>query len=228
MNNDGFKNEKLIADKVNKIIFAHLEPNFQNFISYIAKEEGLSVIPSTMISASVIHDNSCKSDIIVSFLNRDFGISIKKGSGNSIHQEKIIFFLDYIETKLSCDIGDLFSWFISDLQYAIELKKEAPENLFKLKQFLDQNKELITKRFLQTGLVKHHHTQYIYYGTDTKGIWASIEKAIRVIISKKSRSTLPMGSLSIQAWNRTNEKKRHVIQAKWTSIESDLKEAQEL
>ncbi|VHX89793.1 Uncharacterised protein [Clostridioides difficile] len=32
-----------------------------------------------------------------------------------------------------------------------------------------------------------------------------------------------MGPLGLQAWNRTNEKKRYTLQVKWTSIENDLK-----
>ena len=226
-NASGFKNEKLISNELNDRELKDINSNLQKFIKFISENKSINVDESSVIKSHVISDNSCKADIQIKLNEKrpeTYGISIKKGSGNSIHQENISDFIKYID-ELGASENQLqaFNWFINSKTYSRQLKKEKPNRIKLMKDFLNTNKKILSKRFLKTGLVNYGFADYIYYGTPENGTWGEIDKVINSIITKyKPRATLPMGSLSLQAWNRTNEDKRHVLQVKWTSIKKDL------
>ncbi|WP_180336850.1 hypothetical protein, partial [Clostridioides difficile] len=95
-----------------------------------------------------------KSDINLSILDNTYGVSVKTGSGNSIHQEKSSEFVNFIKNELnaSSNICDNFIWFIDSLDDASTLKKENPAKINELRSFVDQNRNALSNRFLRTGL----------------------------------------------------------------------------
>lgn len=225
-NSHGNDNEKDLQKAIDGKCTNELNDNLKSFINFIAEKEGIQINETTKIRAVNVGGNY-KSDINLSILDNTYGVSVKTGSGNSIHQEKSSEFVNFIKNELnaSSNICDNFIWFIDSLDDASTLKKENPAKINELRSFVDQNRNALSNRFLRTGLNTSNFVDYVYYGTPSNGIWGRIDEIFELIENTKSstRGALKMGPLGLQAWNRTNEKKRYTLQVKWTSIENDLK-----
>ena len=168
-----------------------------------------------------------------------FGISVKKGSGNSVHQERVedfIQFLNEIEpvpshvanalrrfiwgdktTNGTGDISDRTKNVSKDYYREIEIIQNY---------FLNNTKEILY-RVLVSGAY-NDRVDYIYYGDAKDGVWCPAKDAVDYLSDKfNSRATICIGNLSFQAWNRAtyggrSEMKRGQIQLKWGSIYNDI------
>ena len=112
---------------------------------------------------------------------------------------------------------------------ASELKRKFPDLLKRLAKFMETHRKELIKRFVIMGPKSNKKPDYIYYGDETQGLWARAEPVLRILSNGKSRSVIPVGKLTFQAWNRAingnkSEKKRGEIQLKWPSIIKDLNE----
>lgn len=221
----GNDNEKDLISAINNKKYSSLNDNLKSFIKFIANEKDLDIKDETIILATKV-GGIYKPDLQIDILGNKYGVSVKTGRGNSVHQEKSSVFVKYIADKLDAtlDVCEDFKWFIDSKEDVATLKQQNPSRLENIKKFVNENTKVLSNRFLKTGLNESNFTDYIYYGNVSKGVWANIDEAISFIENQpiSSRGALKMGPLGLQAWNRTNEDKRYTLQVKWTSIENDL------
>lgn len=237
MSKDGFDNETLIAEALNGKLFSELSSNMQKFITSLCP----TIQEDNTIKAKQL-GSVFKSDIEVVIESNIFYISVKKGSGNSVHQEPISEFINYIKTKLSadyliCQEIENFIWGdgtsdgtgkVSDRLSAREIKKLYPERIATMQEFFDKNCTILLKRFLETGSSGEKPAEFIYYGDLENGHLVPIQKAIDYLCQNPLENNPHVGGLSFQAWNRNinggdkSETKRGQIQLKWGNLASDI------
>ena len=238
MSKDGFDNEIKICSYLNNKKFLELNNNMKKLIKFIFPK----IIDEGIIKC-VKEGGAHKSDLLISFNKTKKRVSIKKGSGNSVHQEPVEDFIKHLEKEFS--ISDKLK---EDLRFFIwgdytlngsgnkesrmsssEIKKRFPEMIERLSNFMDLHKNKLIKRFVITGPKSNKEPDLIYYGTINEGFFCKSNRAIKLLNSSKSKSTIPIGKLTFQAWNRAikkgsrSEHKRGVIQLKWPTIKKDLK-----
>lgn len=247
----GNNNEIVISNYLNKKTFKDLNLTMKEFIKYICKTKNIAYNNDTIIYSLYIQDNKKKEDILIKIENHTFGISLKMGSGNSTHQEKIEDFISFIKAEANasdeiCNLWRLFIWCDGTLDGsgdtihkdidnyilcrfgANEFKNKYPEERKKLQTFLNDNFELLLNRFLFVG--RHNsNVDFIYHGTHQTGKWVSKDEVINYQknqINCKTSACLHLGSLSVQMWNAckkgNNEQKRGQLQVKYSKMKDDL------
>jgi hypothetical protein len=181
-----------------------------------------------------------KADILL-FLNRKskpVGISLKSGSGNSVHQEPLNTFISFCKKILQApaDICHYIEWFIMERKSAKKLYAEYPERFNALNKFFHENRIPLLKRFLITGTANKGFAEFIIHKDDANITFSKTEAIIKEcmkensVIFRQKRNTISVGPLTFQAWNRNvsgdpnrpSEKKRGHIQLKWGKIHEDL------
>lgn len=237
-NSHGNKNEKNLADALNNKKFKDL-PNL-NLRTFI-KELHPTVTDETLILCPH-RPGSKKQDLEIIIDNCSYFVSVKTGSGNSIHQEKLEPFVEMLKDKyfISDSIANSIKFFIwGDGTYdgnglkesrlkSRELIKKYPEVIQEIQIFFYQYRIELLTRFLITGKFHDGRINYIYYGTPLNGVWCSAENALNFHKNIDiSLSNIKLGNTTFQSWNRcikgsTKEKSRDTIQLKWGSIKSDI------
>lgn len=242
MGKDGFENETLLMNALANKKFSELNENLKETLTYIAEKP---IDDDELINAYKMGGVN-KTDLIVEFNSTPYNLSIKKGTGNSIHQEKVEDFISFLKEEY--DIDDelkndilFFIWGdgtldgtgnISDRLSATEFKNKYPEKIENIRKFFHENKKDLIERFLIKGLKSDSSPDYMYYGTPEEGTIVDANDALEWLsddANEKTNSPLPIGRLTFQAWNRNinggdkSEKKRGVIQLKWASVGNDLK-----
>lgn len=242
MGKDGFDNETLLMNALANKKYGELNDNLKKTVTYISEKpiDDNEIIKSYKLGG--VH----KTDLIIEFNSTSYNLSIKKGSGNSIHQEKVEGFVSFL--KKEYDISDelkndilCFIWgdgtldgtgAIEDRLSAAQFKRKNPEKVANIKKFFHEHKKELIERFLIKGLKSDFSPDYMYYGTPEEGIVVNANDALEWLsddANEKSGTPLPIGRLTFQAWNRNinggtkSEKKRGVIQLKWGSVGQDLK-----
>jgi hypothetical protein len=180
-----------------------------------------------------------KSDILLS-LNKStkpIGISLKSGSGNSVHQEPLDIFIQFCKKELeaSVDICSYIEWFVLERKSANQLYKEHPDRFDTLNKFFHKNRIPLLRRFLVTGRLDKGFADVIIYKNDnvivfakTSDILKECEKENSFFFKKRRKNFIKIGPLTFQAWNRNisgkpeSEKKRGSIQLKWGTMAVDL------
>lgn len=250
-NSHGNKNEIDFVESINGGL-SNLNLNLKEFIKYICKEESINFDTVRDISAKYESDNRVKQDFYIFIDGKKFNISLKMGSGNSVHQEKCEDFISYIKKEFNasdeiCDLWRFFLWADGTLDgtgsmekdedgniktrfNASEFKKKYSDKRNKLQNFLSENEAKLIDHFLFVG--KHNgKVDYIYHGTPLHGSWISKEKILKYQIEnsntkRKTRSCLSVGKMSIQSWNismkGTSEHKRGQIQVKYREMREDF------
>lgn len=242
MGKDGFDNETLLMDALNNKKYSELNENLKRTITYISEKP---VADDEVINAYKLGGVN-KTDLIIEFNSTPYNLSIKKGSGNSIHQEKVEDFISFLkeEYDIPNDLEKDILYFIwgdgtldgtgevSDRLSAAQFKKKYPEKIDNIKKFFHENKKELIERFLIKGLKSDSSPDYLYYGTPEDGTIVNANDALEWLsddANEKTGTPLPIGRLTFQAWNRNinggnkSEKKRGVIQLKWGSVGEDLK-----
>ncbi|MBU5227040.1 hypothetical protein KQI36_10355 [Clostridium senegalense] len=250
-NPHGFKNEKALAYELNERKYKDLNTNLKKFIEYICKQEKIALTMDIMINSEKVK-GQVKRDIYIKIDNKEFGVSVKMGSGNSVHQEKVESFISW--AKENTDITELEE---NDLRIMIwadgttdgskeinfdengkvigrfgakDFKKLYPGKLERLNNFFDRNRKPIILRALFDGKGQGVAT-YLYKGTTLNGRWISKEEYIKKFIDvedKVKRDTPKVGNLTYQAYNsslqatESGERKRGDIQFKYGSMADDL------
>ncbi|CAA6812733.1 MAG: Unknown protein [uncultured Sulfurovum sp.] len=236
MKNNGFKNEKSIITALNQKYFHQLNKNLKNFITQSFKEyEGL--IHCTLLAGSN------KSDIQVKIANETHTYSVKMGKGNSVHQEPLDNFLEYLENQHALDkqIKEYLQHFIwadgtidgtgeiKERISARKFKKRNPKEIEAIQRYFNKVKAPLIKRFLIEGVNSNSSAEFIYYGTVKKGLVCKSEDVLSWVSRHDAKGVLHIGKLTFQAWNRNlkgkkkSEKKRGVIQLKWGGLKKDIK-----
>jgi hypothetical protein len=239
---EGFSNEDEIRVSLNNKIFGELNKNLQKFLTFCCK---IKIPANTKISCYKAPGQS-KSDLIIKVGEiKTFGVSIKSGSGNSVHQEPVEDFLNYLskEFSISEQLKNDIRFFIwgdgtydgsgkkKDRLSAVQLKRKYPEMIDRIKSFLKSHKRELIIRFVIRGPKSSFEPNYVYYGNKDEGLWAKSEDVLEFLCKEEneSKSTIPVGALTFQAWNRAigedskSEHKRGVIQLKWPSLRENMK-----
>ena len=229
-------------DALNNKKYSELNENLKRTITYISEKP---VADDEVINAYKLGGVN-KTDLIIEFNSTPYNLSIKKGSGNSIHQEKVEDFISFLkeEYDIPNDLEKDILYFIwgdgtldgtgevSDRLSAAQFKKKYPEKIDNIKKFFHENKKELIERFLIKGLKSDSSPDYLYYGTPEDGTIVNANDALEWLsddANEKTGTPLPIGRLTFQAWNRNinggnkSEKKRGVIQLKWGSVGEDLK-----
>lgn len=235
--NDGIINEQELREYINNNSWETYNDNIKDLLSFCFSKSLNTSLP--------FYSEKCKGqvkpDLVIIHNKTKIYISIKKGSGNSVHQEKIGVFFPFIENLYDENILNKLKLFhygdgtyddtgknrlsASECQQTykgeISILNKNFNEWHALKQFLD--------RFLFKGNVSDTLVDIIYHGTITNGIWASREELYNYFKNHTfNSSTLHFASLTYQVWGRNNDFKaihpdrRYVMQVKWGGIRNDL------
>lgn len=239
MSKEGFDNETDICNYLNKKKVSQLNPNMKKFIESI-----FSKVNNNSIIICDKQGGQNKGDIIISCNKKKIIVSIKIGTGNSVHQEPVEPFIKFLKEKfnLNNELADKIRFFIwgddtldgtgkiSNRLSAPQLKKNHSQLIDDIKNFFEENKKELIERFVLMGPKSLYRPDYIYYGNIQSGIWKDADNLLIWLCLKENESNgaIPVGRLTFQAWNRNinggnkSEHKRGVIQLKWGSIGEDL------
>jgi hypothetical protein len=239
-NRSGFENENELFKALNGKYFTELNDNLKAFISFIIGNN----IPKNQISVTMVGGTE-KCDLKINIDNTEYSISIKKGGGNSVHQEPVNTFVEYLKENysISNDLADdilFFVWGDGTLDgtgkkenrlSASEIATMHPGKINSIKDFFKTHKRELIQRFLLKG-VFGNEIYCIYHGDSGHGLWASSEEVLELLCDKNfesSSAAVPVGGLTFQAWNRaigntedSTEGKRGVVQLKWGKLEKHL------
>lgn len=232
----GFDNENELKEAIDGKEYDQLNSNLKKIILKTFKNKDGKI-------KCVSGGGGNKSDIVISIGEESHTFSVKKGTGNSLHQEPVNDFLIYLEKNFGIDNETRdsilsFIWGdgtldgsgkISDRISASKYKKDFPENVDRIQKYFNKIKLDLIKRFLIDGKNSKVSAEYIYYGDIDGGFCCSSEDSLRWLVDNESNGAISIGRLSFQAWNRNinggnkSEKKRGVIQLKWGTIKDDIK-----
>lgn len=224
----GNMNEEKLVESLHEKSVKNLNLNLKEFIKDICKEKGIAYSEDIYLNAFYVKNNKVKQDFYLIINDIRVDISLKMGSGNSVHQEKCEAFLDYLKKECSsseeiCNLLRFFIWADGTLDgtgekrldntgkivsrfTSTEYKKSFPEERMKIQKFLDDNQERLIKRCL-FGTSDESKVDFIYHGTTQNGVWISFDKIIEYQLEqaqkkkKKQRSCFLIGGMSLQVWN---------------------------
>lgn len=227
-NSHGFANEIKISQTLDQKTFCNLNDNLKKFILKICSDHKIEINGNTVIH-SYCERKNLKQDIYIKIHEKIFGISVKRGKGNSIHQEKCEDFVRYIEKECNATIDlqnewRFFIWADGTLDGTGDTTKKTkdgkilsrfcgkiystlyPERQKKLQNFIDGNQEKLIRHFLfgeQCETQPGNNVHYLYYGDADNGSWASKEELILYLLKKSSnkKRVLDLCGLGIQVWN---------------------------
>jgi hypothetical protein len=240
MSKEGFDNETIIMNELEGFVFKDLNQNLQDFLQFMFNK--------TLESNDIIHCSKKagqnKSDIKITSKGKSHTVSIKSGTGNSVHQEPVEGFIMFLKRSYNISnefANDLrkFIWGdetldgsgkVDDRISVSKFKKKYPDVVTRIKDFFHSHKDDLIKRFVIEGPKSTSAPEFIYYGNKENGCWEKSENVLNWLANdnNESNGAVPVGRLTFQAWNRNikggnkSEHKRGVIQLKWGSIGEDL------
>lgn len=256
--NSGFENEEEIVialnDKTlktlsNKNLVAFIKDLFPNITLH-------DKIYCTLCDRQVIEINNRKQsmnpkqDIVIIVNEVEKFISVKKGSGNSVHEEKLETFIDFLVKELQASDEvvkslKVFHWGDGTLDGTASPEKRLKgkditityaKEMGIIHDFFKENKRKIIERVLLHGAHKEivNKVDFIYHGSVESGVWCNIDYAIEVNQEiENEKSPISIGFFSFQNQNRNttqNPKKesaRKSIQFKWANMQSILEKNME-
>jgi hypothetical protein len=236
--NDGKDNEKLLIDAINGKRLCEIPSGPQAFL----KDTKDTVTDNTeFVADSSVSGMKPDIEIAERGYNTEWYVSVKKGSNNSVHQEKIDYLIQYATDEL--DMNDeerdsILLYFYGDgtldgnttrdkWMNEEEVKEHFSHELSVVQHFLDKNKRSLVERFLvygRLGKVYNIKANYIYHGTTERATWCKLNDAtIDYLVSMKNGIEPSIGPLHIKSWGRGSERNRHSLQVMWSNCENDLK-----
>lgn len=248
--NDGVENEKQIAEAINGKQIGRISAYLRSFIRQLDK----TVSDDAVISAKKIGGQGFKPDIEIKIADEIFNVSVKKGGGNSVHQEKTDYFIHYCMKHLKMSDIERESLLLflygdgtidgdSSAEERLsdkELVETYEEEIAIVQKFLDKNKRNLLERFLiygRLGKDNNIKADYLYHGDASDGIWCPLNSCtVDYLIEQPNSKEAPLaiGPLTIQVWNRNlearpeMENRRHSIQVKWGSCKTHIQKINEL
>lgn len=243
MQNKGLSNERNLINSINNKLYKQLNDNLKSFIKFMYKD----IDYNDIIYAKKIN-NIYKSDICIKVGKLERNVSVKSGSENSIHLEKLDSFIVFLKSiKVNENIinylrlyhygDDTYNGRGTKRYSAEQSKNKYYKEIMIFNKYVsyDNLLEKILNRFLFYGLREKNKVDYIYYGNENYGIWASREEIVKYLINNKCYHirTIHFSSLTLQNWcrninmNKKSENHREYIQIKWFSLVSDLQKIRE-
>lgn len=92
MSKDGFDNENFLIANLNNKKYADLNINLKKFVKYINQD----VTDNNVIYCEK-HAGTNKTDLSLKINDELYNISVKKGTGNSVYQENVEDFINFLE-----------------------------------------------------------------------------------------------------------------------------------
>ena len=245
-NSSGLKNEKNMKEALNNKQYNRLNSNMKQFVKYMHP----TCSEKTDIICEVKNDQG-KPDIKIEIETSTFYVSVKEGSENSVHQEKVEEFVAYAKSQLKMSetqANNLMKFIYGDgtvdgtadrknRKKAAVVAKEMKKELADIQEFFDKNKDELVKRFIIEGTTGSEKIDYLYYGTPDRGMVCNTNEIYEIHKNQRSdmKAALRIGNLSMQAWKRAlpttvrteegwkkADKDRGQIQVKWSSLEEDM------
>jgi hypothetical protein len=238
-NSDGFANETEIINYINtKRMFDIMNNNMKGFLSFLFGQD----LSDFNISASKLR-GQVKPDIAITVNGITRNVSVKKGSGNSVHQEPLSTFETFL---LSNHVPVETVTFLKEFHYgdgstdgnggtrvnAATWQANNPRKVINMNSVFNSPTLLraVFDRVLFVGNVSPAPIVHaMYHGSINNGLWASSDEIIEYLINAiNTASTIHFSNLTYQVWNRNlnhNPKtanRRHVMQFKWPSLTNDL------
>lgn len=239
MKNNGITNELFFINYINqKKYINNMNENIRAFLKYIFDFN----LENKEIKAYKFAENY-KPDIIITANGFSKYISIKTGNSNSIHQEHIYSFCNYLQ-ELKIDnktINSLKQFHFNDgslngsgtkRKSANEFQSNNIEVIKEINKVLNktENKSKIIDRLLFKG--EYYHlpiVDFIYYGDIEKGWYASSDEIRNLLINNSNCSySIHVSKLYYQSLHRNlkydkyYEYRRYYVQFKWYSVKDDL------
>lgn len=237
-NTAGFQNEYNLIEYLNNKTLNELNNNMRNFILFL--------YPNITIDDKIIARSGKKGqkpDLEIIVDNNIKRVSVKKGNGNSVHQENVNLFMDFL-VSLNIDENvkiELLKYHWSDgttdgsgkiRVSSANYKKSNKMQIEKINYELNKPQilnKIIERLLFQGKSSEYDRADYVYHGTIENGKWASAEEIIKYICNNDFNSnSVHFGPLSYQIWNSClnwnpkMENRRNVMQSKWGSLLSDL------
>ena len=224
---NGFQLENILVDELNNNFYSNLNQNLKNLISNIFDNDDF--LNHQIYSQK--YGLGSKPDIFIEINGVKKNLSLKKGSGNSIHQEPLELFIKHLEEtiELPSQIKDdlrLYIWGDGSLEGSGNLNHNKryssnefasvfPETIERLRNFFSPGPALenLIKRFAITGVSTSENVDFIVHTKNNyieNCAFISSDKFIKYANSntyknytQNYRQALPLGiALSLQAWNR--------------------------
>lgn len=231
----GFDNENQIIDALNNVQFNKLNNNLKKAILKINNNKKPSIILAKK------YGGRDKADLSFILDGDEYSISVKMGSGNSIHQEPIEDFILYLKTSIEDNqsvFDDLrhFIWGdksldgkgkVTDRINATNYKKDYPLKVKNIQSYFNSHIDILLNRFLITGKVSTKKADFLLYGDITKCTIVS-ENDLLNYAKCNTKKPISIGVLNFQTWNRIldgnskHEHKRGHIQLKWGTLKNDI------
>lgn len=243
-NIEGFQNELDLRDYINsKSTYELYNKNIRNFLDFIFDFN----LNGERVKCSKVKGQQ-KPDLSISCKGIKKYISVKKGTGNSVHQESIFEFIKFLNgisvSENTIEYVKLYHYGDGTTNDSGKVRYSADKcNIIYSSKIETINSELnqkgnltqILNRVLFLGnQIGGSLTDYIYYGTVQSGIWASREELIQYFLTNNfSLPSIHFASLTYQVWGRNhnftakNPDRRYVMQVKWAKIESDINKIRE-
>lgn len=235
--NDGFINEEVLREYINRNSFATYNSNIKSFLTFAF---GNNLDTSLSFKAEK-KAGQVKPDLVIKHNGIEKYISVKKGSGNSVHQESIDMFFTFFNSLLGATaLNNLKTFHYGDdttndtgaVRYsAAQCKTKYARQVASLNVELNkwENLETFLDRFLFVGNVGSLVVDVVYHGTIDSGLWASKDEIVNYVRNNYfDTNAVHFGPLTYQVWGRDEKRtavhpdRRYVMQVKWGSLEKDL------
>lgn len=235
---NGIDNEFEFVKYLNGKKVRDLNPMFKELIGYLFPD-----VNENFIIKSWRNHFSQKTDVFIRINGKMKGISIKKGSRNSVHVDRISDFVKFLfENGINKKIvNDYLKYHFADgttngkgvKRLSVEEYKINHQNEIDLiNKVLNQEKILknAIDRFVLKGNNSNYYIDAIVYGKYDDFLWLKKEDIYKVIMKKKNiKSTaICFGRLTVQPktrclnYNQKYEKDRFCVQIKWYSLFDDI------
>lgn len=234
MSKDWFTNEHDISSYLNWKRIKEVNPNLKKFIRFMFWDVGEN---SIIKSKGVWWTNKADVYIEINWIRKN--ISIKKWTGNSVHQEPVEEFIDFLresypdeaDEEIFNDIRFFIRWDLTldwtwrkeDRMSSTALTKKYPNRIKTINDYFSNKKEDLIRRFVINWAKSNISADYVYHWTITSWKWEEANKLVQKIVNEENNGAIPIWALTFQAWNRgiweatkeVTEKKRWVIQLKF-------------
>lgn len=236
--NNGFDNEYFFVKYFNGKRICDLDPIGQSLI--------LALYPSINLDSII----KCwrnhfpqKTDIFLKINDRMKGISIKKGSRNSVHVDTVTNFVSFLsQSGVPKDIiNSYLKYHYADGTVNGKGKKRLSVEEYKEKnqQSIDDinrffNKERLVKRAVERFVIRGTNSVYqidaLICGKPNDYLWLTRKQIYEIISSNKNvdSTAIHFGQLTVQPktrclnYNSKYEKDRYCVQVKWYSLFDDI------